>query len=147
MCLGESTTVGQYPSFLQEVLNQRNIAIKFSVIDKGICGANTSYIVDNLESDLDAYHPDMVITMMGINDWGPHIPYEVVSDSKAINFLKSFRTYKLTRLLWLHIVTRLIPRGELHKVYKEEKATELNPKNDMAYLELGRVYRDLGKHS
>lgn len=35
MCLGESTTQGQYPGFLEEILNQRNIGIRFSVIDKG----------------------------------------------------------------------------------------------------------------
>ncbi|MBU1998045.1 MAG: hypothetical protein ABIG46_08200 [Candidatus Omnitrophota bacterium] len=33
MCLGESTTIGQYPRFLENMLNQRNIGIKFSVID------------------------------------------------------------------------------------------------------------------
>lgn len=34
LCLGESTTAGQYTAFLEEILNQRNIGIKFSVIDK-----------------------------------------------------------------------------------------------------------------
>ena len=121
LCLGESTTQGQYPPFLEKALNQRNIGIKFSVIDKGLNGTNTWVIVSRLESYLDTYHPDMVITMMGINDAGPHMPYEPVSDSKAINFLKSFRIYKLTRLLWLHIVSRL---GE-RKSYKLSNYTTL----------------------
>ena len=121
LCLGESTTQGQYPPLLEETLNQRNIGIKFSVIDKGVNGTHTWAIVFRLESYLDTYHPDMVITMMGINDAGPHMPYEPVSDSKAINFLKSFRIYKLTRLLWLHIVSRL---GE-RKSYKLSNYTTL----------------------
>ncbi|MBU1726676.1 MAG: hypothetical protein KJ880_03495, partial [Candidatus Omnitrophica bacterium] len=162
MCLGESTTAGQYPPFLEGILNQRNIGIKFSVIDKGVCGIGTECILYRLESDLDAYRPDMVITMMGINDSGSHIPYEGISDLKAINFLKSFKTYKLARLLWLYIVTRLeelnkpkllLQRIEIQQVYSEEnnasprevalkfkKAIELNPKNDWAYLRLGNSY-------
>jgi len=35
MCLGESTTRREYPPFLEEILNQRNIGVRFSVIDKG----------------------------------------------------------------------------------------------------------------
>ena len=107
----------------------------------------------------------MVITMMGINDWGPHMPYEAVSGSKAINFLKSFRTYKLSRLLWLHIVTKLkdsklsnhtapikLPQAVTEKnnaleSAKLKKAIELNPRNDRAYLELGRLYHKQGKLS
>jgi len=77
------------------------------VIDKGYSGIKTDLILTLLESNLDTYHPDMVITMMGINDHGAHLPYETISGSKAVNFLKSCRTYKLARLLWLHIVTRL----------------------------------------
>jgi len=50
MCLGESTTFNQYPLFLEEILNQRNIGIKFSVIDKGVSGTNTGAILSNLES-------------------------------------------------------------------------------------------------
>ena len=152
LCLGESTTQGQYPPFLGKTLNQRNIGIKFSVIDKGINGINTRVIISRLESYLDTYHPDMVITMMGINDWGPHIPYETVSSSKAINFLKSFRTYKLTRLLWLHIVTKLkevklshhhATPIQLQQVSREKnnallsesaKLKQANPKDDKAYV-------------
>jgi tetratricopeptide (TPR) repeat protein len=169
MCLGESTTAGQYPLFLEEILNQRNIGIKFSVIDKGIIGTSTAAILSMLESDLDTYHPDMVITMMGINDMGPHLPYEAVSDSKFINLLRSFRTYKLSRLLWLHIVTKLkdpkqpkplLQRVELQQVYAEDKdassseallkfskAIEVNPKNERAYIELGMFYQNKSRFS
>jgi len=162
MCLGESTTAGVYPYLLEEVLNQRNVGIKFSVIDKGVSGTNTMAILTHLEENLDRYNPDMVITMMGINDAGLRMSYEVVSDSKAINFLKSFRIYKLTRLIWLHAATKLkelksnknnvnlkllFQVDGLRQVYAGEKAIELNPKNDNAYIELGWVYRDQGKLS
>ena len=143
LCLGESTTQDQYTVFLEEALNQGNTGMKFSVIDKGLSGTNTWTILSKLESYLDTYHPDMVITMMGINDMGTHMPCEPVSDSKAIIFLKSFRIYKLTRLLWLHIVTRLKELG----FHDTPQAIEINAENDEGYVDLGRLYRDQGKFS
>jgi tetratricopeptide (TPR) repeat protein len=107
MCLGESATVGQYPPFLEEILNQRNVGIRFSVIDKGIPGTNTPAILSQIESYIGRYNPDIVVVMMGINDWGEQMPYESFSDSRMTLFLKSLRTYKLARLLWLHISAKV----------------------------------------
>jgi len=106
MCLGESTTQRQYPPFLEEILNQRNIGINFSVIDKAIGGRSTSVILEQLEPNLDEYRPDMVVTMMGINDSGPHMAYKADSNSAITRFLSHFRTYSLTRLVWLRILTK-----------------------------------------
>jgi tetratricopeptide (TPR) repeat protein len=111
MCLGESTTQGQYPFLLEKILNQRNIGVTFSVIDKGVGGIRTLGIATLLEFNLAAYAPDMVITMMGINDGGPHIPYEAAPASKIMFFVQSLRTYKLTKLLWLHILTKARETG------------------------------------
>lgn len=102
MCIGESTTAGQYPPLLEEILNQRNTGVQFRVIDRGIIGTNTSSIVSQLESNLDRYKPDMVITMMGANDFGRHLPYEPETNSRIILFLRTFKTYKLMRFIWLH---------------------------------------------
>jgi len=173
LCLGESTTAGQYPAFLEESLNRRNTGIKFSVIDKGIGGATTADILGRLEYNIDKYRPDMVITMMGINDWGEHIPYEAATTSKSTLFFRSFRTYKLARLLWLHILTKakeirlykpkkdrqhsggIFPGIRLKEAYAESVSTEdrfreaiaLNPKNDDVYVKLGWFYRNQGKFS
>jgi tetratricopeptide (TPR) repeat protein len=170
MCLGESTTQGAYPAFLKQALNQRNIGVKFSVIDKGLGGVNTGFIVAHLEANLDTYKPDMVVAMIGINDGGSHIPYEAATTSKGLLFLRSLRTYKLLRLLWLHIITRageirsaglesdekpLLGTG-LKAIYIEQdslsrreesikKSLELNPRNDNAYVSLGWVYNNQGR--
>jgi tetratricopeptide (TPR) repeat protein len=144
MCLGESTTQSQYPSFLEEILNRRNIGVRFSVIDKGLRGTNTFRILEELESDLDEYHPNMVVIMMGINDGKPHSFYEVVPNPTSICFFKSFRTYKLVRLLWLHILSKF----GLNKAFAEEadNVTKSNHGDDnIAYLELGWSYRRQGK--
>lgn len=175
MCLGESTTAGQYPSFLEEIFNQRNIGIKFSVIDKGVPATNTSKILRQLESNIAKYHPDMVIAMMGVNHAGKHLPFEPVTSSKIRDFFKTFHAYKLTRLLWLHMITKAreiglhgskndepLVKGQLlnhaTETYAEfsndneteeslKKAIELNPRNIDAYLRLGDIYLDQNNFS
>ncbi len=53
MCLGESTTAlggrYSYPRQLENVLNERNTGIKFSVINKGIAATDTTMIASLLE--------------------------------------------------------------------------------------------------
>lgn len=154
MCLGESTTAGQYPHFLEEILNKRSAGIKFSVIDKGMSGTNTAVILSQLESNLDEYRPDMVLTMMGINDFGPHLPFETRFNSKITTFFKLFKTYKLIKLVKLHLITKIkgfkfckpieVDAGEINVSFGREsidKAIELNPIDDKAYVALGHFYQ------
>jgi len=177
MCVGESTTAmggnASYPSQLEKILNGRHIGISFSVINKGRAGTITGFIVSQIESCLDEYHPDMVVAMMGINDGGTCMPYERPTSSEIIVFIRSMRTYKLARFLLLHLEIKVKeirlykPRKnkppaqerqpdlfsvELKKAHVEQadhiakenmlkKALELNPKNEEAYLELGRLCR------
>ncbi len=172
LCLGESTTANQYPAFLEEELNKRNTGITFSVIDKGVVATNTWVILSSLASSLDAYHPDMVITMMGVNDRAPYMPHGSVSDSRAMVFVRTLRTYKLAKLLWFHIAGSLLHRFNkptaqlsllLHAIFvppahaeetsaspeeietRLRSAIALNPVDDRAYLELGRCYRQQRK--
>jgi tetratricopeptide (TPR) repeat protein len=105
LCLGESTTARQYPPFLEEILNQRNIGIRFSVIDKGVVGTNTAYILDRLESNLETYHPDMVIAMMGNND--RKITYYKGIPEADSGIFQHCRTYRFMRLIYMHIVSKL----------------------------------------
>ena len=74
LCLGESTTApepggdGQsWPRFLEETLN-RDRPNGFRVINMGRPGVTTAFIVASLEGYLEAYRPDVVVTMMGVND-------------------------------------------------------------------------------
>ena len=110
LCLGESTTAfrrkDSYPNQLEKILNQRNTGIRFSVINKGMAGIDTVFIVSQLEDNLDKYNPQMVTTMMGINDGSDVMPYEDIPNKKISLFFKSFRTYKLAKLLHLHIVNK-----------------------------------------
>ena len=175
LCLGESTTQDQYPKFLEQALNQSNIGVHFSVIDKGRGSTTTRAILSQVESYLAEYHPDMVVAMMGINDLGGFIPYEVATTSKTVFLFKSLRIYKLIRLIRLHLLAKAKEAGLYHPndnrrsfekdqtylsgIRLEEssagffstedafkKAIELNPRNDSAYTELGRPYLEQGKY-
>jgi tetratricopeptide (TPR) repeat protein len=171
MCLGESTTARQYPPFLEETLNKRNIGIKFSVIDKGVGGTNTTTILSQLEENLDKYHTDMVVTMMGFNDrytlYYKDIPER---DSKLFRYC---RVYRFMRLVYMHILNKLEKKDifrlegidsakktklELRRLFQPQgkfseaeesfrKAVELNPKDYKAYISLGVIYKSQGKFS
>jgi hypothetical protein len=168
LCLGESTTQGQYPQFLEADLNRRNTGVHFSVIDEGRIGTTTTAILNQIEAYLVKYHPDMVVTMMGVNDWGEHIPFETATTSKGIQFIRSFKTYKLIKFIWLHIRTKakeislrkpnqdkqspgyspgpgpkedyLKPISPQNKINKT-----VRPKNNDDYVVLGWAYRNQGK--
>jgi len=132
MCLGESTTQRQYPPFLEEILNQRNIGIKFSVIDKGYTGISTSDILSTLPDYINEYKPNMIIAMMGINDSKHLLDYKIILTSKTTSFLSSFRIYKLLKLLWLHILIKFNKESPIQEI-------ELNPKNTKN-IHLGCLY-------
>ncbi len=147
MCLGESTTAlggdDSYPRQLEEILNQKDTGIKFSIINKGLSGTNTSAIVAQLDENLNKYKPDMVITMMGINDvsGGYYVMRGETFVSKTILFLKSFRIFKLAKLLWEHIVHKF---DFEHNVRALECLIKSNPTNDKLSFELAELYKRQG---
>lgn len=138
LCLGESTTqaggVTSYPRQLEKILNFQDIGIKFTVINKGISGTNTAHIVAGLKGNLEKYHPNMVITMMGINDGSGTIAYEDTPSVTSKLFFESFRVYKLACLLQEHIaymINEWSPTGK----YDQSSASKdtLQPKIPGAY--------------
>ena len=174
LCLGESTTRGEYPEPLEQVLNRRHIGVRFSVIDGGIEGTGTNGILSRVESYLAEYHPDMVVAMMGINDQGRHMPLEARTTSKATLFIRSFKVYKLMRLLLLHLETKAQEMGlckpandrnhfvkvqtSLHGTGFKEASDEISlsegsspiavgpdPEYGSAYAKLGRFYQNQGR--
>jgi len=154
MCIGESTTQGTYPAFLEQALNGRNLGIRFSVIDRGLRGAKSAFLVDRMEADLETYHPDMVVAMMGINDDGPHMPYEADTRSATVRLIRTLRTYKLARIAWLHLAgpghrAAIAPPGvaaehgvanrRMNRPKPRQKATR-KPCTDGDFVMLGYAY-------
>jgi tetratricopeptide (TPR) repeat protein len=138
LCLGESTTQGQYPHLLEQVLNQRNVGVRFSVIDKGRGAINTSVILGEIEAYLTEYHPDMVVAMMGINDSGVKY-YEDIRGSDTWLF-KHCRAYRFGSLLCMHFLKKIERKG----AYETDKTNwERSPKPD----ERGTLIEKSGRSS
>lgn len=105
LCVGESTTadiegVISYPRQLETILNERAIGMRFSVINKGMAGMGTKQIISDLEANLNKYNPDMIITMMGINDADDYFVHlDMLATSKMARIVKSLKIYKLGKYL------------------------------------------------
>lgn len=109
LALGESTTAPAYdssgrdyswPALLEESLKQSSLGeqINFKVINQGWSGLDSSGILEALEENLTAHEPDLVISMMGINDYG-RIEYEAAAGIESESFLARFKTYHLIKLI------------------------------------------------
>ena len=108
LCIGESTTAlgmdNSYPSQLEEILNHQGINKRFKVINKGLIAKTSVDILAQLESNLNIYKPDLVVSMIGIND--PYFVSTLIKKTWLIaadSFLEEFRVYKLFKLLGKHI--------------------------------------------
>lgn len=100
LTIGESTTAGlddSWPKQLENILNQRNPHIHYKVFNEGIMGTNTAFIAARLEHNIEKYHPDLVISMMGINDelQGMSFQYTPTLKTKFILFFNDIRLVKV----------------------------------------------------
>ena len=104
LCLGESTTalggLQSYPRQLENIIRERYPNLSISVINGGIPGINTSLIFSEIENNIGKYHPDIIITMMGINDGRLDL---VDSGEKVVGiigrFFNNLRIWKLFTIL------------------------------------------------
>ncbi len=163
VCIGESTTLGQYPQLLEKDLNERNIGVRFSVIDKGLVSATTAEIVSNVGSYLTECRPDMVIAMMGIGDRSGKVSHDA-STTPRTPFILSLRTYKMAVFLWDRFLNQVrmqfakpregppsVPSGLTAPVGSRaevvptggptEKAAGSDPPTESSWIALGEKYR------
>lgn len=160
LCVGESTTQNQYPSFLAAILNQSGSGITFSVIDKGLSGTNSSAILAGMESYLDTYRPHMVVAMMGHND-ATVIYYKDIPDANSALF-KNCKAYRLIRLAYCRILEKMSKEkgpgmpaepaiqgndgiSQKEKLFRQRIVA--NPKEGRNYSGLGWLYANMGKLS
>jgi len=116
LCIGESTTAFgdefSYPSQLENILNKRSESQKFKVINKGVPAINTNEIVDQMSHNLNKYRPDLVVTMIGINDEYYYFEKQKTFLETKFAFLSNFRVVKLFKLVKAHLKDKLgIKRG------------------------------------
>ncbi len=111
LCLGESTTAlggeNAYPYQLEQILNQKNLSRKFKVINRGIPAINSKTILNKINDNLDRYKPDLVVSMIGINDHWHTKKLKVTLWQRVAIFLENFRVYKLFNLSISHLRHKL----------------------------------------
>jgi len=152
LALGESTTAGgrsSWPAQLEEILNNRNSKIKFKVFNEGIPGVNTAYILSKLRYNLDKYQPDMVISMIGMNDAEIKLIYkEKYKDNLGIKINLIFENLRIYRLgKWLLTVFSSNKINSLNSMNVDNQFT-LNQDSEedyREYMELGGKYFENGE--
>lgn len=99
LCLGESTTAGlltgenSYPDQLEVILNERAAGrARFEVVNGGMAATTTDVILRRLPDLLAEHQPQVVVTMMGINDGTLIDP--------AFQVGGSLRVWKLVKMLY-----------------------------------------------
>ncbi len=112
LCIGESTTAlggeDSYPSQLENILNQSGSKQKFKVINKGLVSKTSTDILAGLNTDLDRYKPDLVISLVGVND--PHNVELMTENAWRVGLdqcVQKFRVYHFFKLLAMHISHRI----------------------------------------
>ncbi|MEN8181680.1 MAG: GDSL-type esterase/lipase family protein [Myxococcota bacterium] len=109
LCIGDSNTYGlylepheSYPGQLETLWTERVGTPGLEVLNLGYPGTNSSRLVRDLPQLLDRLAPDVVILMVGVNDyWTQPFPLEGESAETASGFLKRhsklYRAYRLLR--------------------------------------------------
>jgi len=103
--MGDSVTFGitpescPYPFQLQQLLD-RKYPKKFEVINAGVEGYSSEYVLKRLKYDILQYHPDIVIIYVGWNDLYGTNPSNPLNNGKHVRlakFLNNFYIYKGAR--------------------------------------------------
>jgi tetratricopeptide (TPR) repeat protein len=139
ICLGESTTQNQYPRYLMEILNKNGHNAKFNVFDKGQAAVSTTTLLLHLEDNLDKYKPDMVVAMMGCNDYQTLYYLDIPGSNTEI--FKNCRLYRFARIIYTHILQKIKKRD----IYRPAVNKNLNLKRTPVIgnkTDLGRVEKE-----
>lgn len=116
VALGESTTAWihgpAWPELLEQELNRRAGAPRFRVYNLGVGGADTTAILGRLIDAAMKFQPNMVITMMGINDVESFnsVSRESTGINKLIESIKGLRVSKFLGIL-VRIITHKTDRN------------------------------------
>lgn len=146
LCLGESTTalggIYAYPYQLEDVLNKKNSGVKFSVINKGTSAVTTGAILGVVEQLIEKYNPDMVITMIGINDLNIPSYLRPKKEGKKKHVLKQLKLYKLFCLIKDHLSSNFKKDNDYVNI-NDEREKGLSLKTDDFVEKTGSLSSDI----
>lgn len=151
LTLGESTTAdifseGQessWPRLLEKKL--RDHGLKVRVYNEGLPGTQTPFILSHVKDYLRIYKPNIVISMMGVNDQAGFV-FDDSSSGRALSMAVDLRLWKLSRWIWKAVQggyyqCRFSPKGSWELTSLSNKA------NEMKHRPVEEVERELRKFS
>lgn len=135
VAIGESTTAfggeNSWPRLLEQILHKDNPTIRFAVINKGVPGTTTNDVLLNLNSILDTYKPQIVITMLGFNDlhttWSNIMSIKHVNNAPYKKILLHVQSYKLLHYLWTLMVHHLHDRLPYPTIHTSRQIPDTPP--------------------
>ena len=148
LCLGDSFTFGigasegeNYPRQLERLLNSKIKNRRFTVVNRGIGGHNTSQILNDFPAWEDEIKPDLVVVMAGgantWNYWG-YRSYKSGSSvlSRMHDQLYRIRIFKLIKLL----------QNKIRDTIGRLAGIKASPGNAGYYVGLGSIYAELDQY-
>lgn len=109
LCIGESTTAESdfggktdaWPARLERILNHRTSEPRqYKVINEGVMGTVTAFVVARIRDQIKAYRPHLVVTMMGINDAFSSMKYTEETSSWVKMRFAELRVTKFFRVFF-----------------------------------------------
>ncbi|MBD3203493.1 tetratricopeptide repeat protein [Candidatus Woesearchaeota archaeon] len=147
LCIGESTTelggIDSWPKQLEEILNNQSDSIRFNVVNRGLPGTNTAFLLDGIDDAIEKYDPDLVISMMGVNDGNLKIRFDEGKKLKIAQLMDRIRILRLANLLYSSFKKRWSDNDQKNSI---EKRTGYNIKEYKEYAEIGFGYTQAKKY-
>lgn len=170
LVLGESTTAGNtpdtWPSQLEKNINQRYPDRPVQVINKAIPGTTTQTLVGQLEDNIHRFHPNLIVTMMGVNDnyrydfpdslFIPNAKTDVFMTARLARLVFQYARIAITRIYDLYVNTdaevlsntarreRLTGNYNIALAY-QKRIINIDPNNPNSYIAMGWLYGAMGR--
>lgn len=159
--LGESTTAeggwNSYPREVERILNKELPDLYVRAINKGVPAVSTTFVLSELEENLNKYKPHMIVAMMGINDITEDKGW--LETNKLKKIIRNLNLFKLLKTIEAKLsekkilVEKLLERGnfsqEMKNYVKAERmfgrALELASNKESSYIALGLCYDEQDK--
>lgn len=110
MCIGESMTVqhleSTYTQTLEKILREKYPDTNINIVNKGITRSTSFTSLQELVPNLERYHPQVVIAMLGINDVQTFFTKDHIKTRVAPSWTNSFLSIYLLKSLYLDYKNR-----------------------------------------
>jgi lysophospholipase L1-like esterase/lipopolysaccharide biosynthesis regulator YciM len=137
-----------YPVYLEKYLNQKNLPYQFVVENKATLGGESGNVVKALKRYLQKNNPDLIITMMGLNDTENETNEKPGKIKKIIlKGLSYSRTFQFISLIGNEVKSRKLDKEVTGRVLSYEDLSKNFIENNRrpVFLDLGHTVASLKK--